>query len=664
MIHENDVVALLPHQLNGLRPALRLVQVKGVALQEAPGHFAVDDVVVHHQHLHPRGGKRLRPFQLRPGHLRHLRNGAPVHNLLGDRDNNRGTLAVDALHTDRSAHQLHQVLDNGQPEPGALHASVALGVHLAEVLKDFVQILLPDAAAGILHPEGNQLLVPVRARLAGDTGPDIALLGELDGVVDDINQNLLDPPLVAVVAARDCVVALVLHDDPALGGRHIHHAYHLAHYGFQVVVSVHQLHFSRLHLGQVQDVVDDGQQVFGGGLHILGVGIDGRVPALLHNDIVETDDSVHGCAYLMGHVGQKLALGNVGLFRLLAHPLDLIDVRLDVGHVQDQNDAALLLPVFVHDLFAVALVVLPVDGKTPGNVLVEHLLPEILHHPDILPQLVGGQAGENVGRRPVVTHQPVVVVQGDHAVPQAFQHLLRRQVPEVVVAAAPHHDDHHGHGDCQCHRRQIEHVGQLEHIGHQHNDGQGGDDQDRLILAADLPVRAQADGPHQGENTKRIGDDDASNHEQHIQRPVGNADIVEAVRSGQPLKLPVKQAVPVEKYRGQNQEIDNPKHAQQLFGRSGVAIGVDKPAVAQRHKGGAHVFHRHRRHSGLHGGSGQLQQVAYILHQRAAHDKNQQLLFPRPVPVEQENQGHKNEACAQTFQYYDKVYHFVHPPVS
>ena len=480
------------------------------------------------------------------------------------------------------------MLDDGQPQPGALHAPVPLGVHLAEILEDLVQILLPDAAAGVLHPEGDQLLVPAGAGLPGDAGADIALLGELDGVVDDVDQNLLDAPLVAVVAAGEGVVALILHNEPALGGGHVHHAHHLAHHRLQVVVGVYQLHLARLHLGQVQDVVDDGQQVFGGGLHILGVGIDGRVPALLHNDIVETDDSVHGCAYLMGHVGQKLALGNVGLFRLPPHPLDLVDVSLDIGHVQDQDDAALLLAVFVHDLLAVALVVLPVDGKAPGDALVEHLLPEILHHPDILPQLMGGQAGKNIGRRPVVAHQPVVVVQRDHAVPQALQHLFRRQVAEVVVAAAPHHDDHHGHGDCQCHRRQIEHVGQLEHIGHQHNDRQGGDDQDGLVLAADLPVRAQADGPHQGENTKRIGDDDASNHEQHIQRPVGNADIVEAVRSGQPLKLPVKQAVPVEKYRGQNQEIDNPKHAQQLFGRSGVAIGIDKPAVAQRHKGGAH----------------------------------------------------------------------------
>ena len=36
------------------------------------------------------------------------------------------------------------------------------------------------------------------------------------------------------------------------------------------------------------------------------------------------------------------------LFRLPPDPFDLVDVRLDVRHVQHQNDTALLLAVFRH----------------------------------------------------------------------------------------------------------------------------------------------------------------------------------------------------------------------------------------------------------------------------------------------------------------------------
>ena len=37
-----------------------------------------------------------------------------------------------------------------------------------------------------------------------------------------------------------------------------------------------------------------------------------------------------------------------------------------------------------------------------------------------------------------------------------------------------------------------------------------------------------------------------------IQRAIGDADIMKPVRSGQPLKSPVKKAVPIKKYRGQH----------------------------------------------------------------------------------------------------------------
>ena len=149
---------------------------------------------------------------------------------------------------------------------------------------------------------------------------------------------------------------------------------------------------------------------------------------------------------------------------------------------------------------------------------------------------------------------------------------------------------------------------------------------------------------------EHVGDDNAGNHKQGVQRTIGDADIVKPIRRGQPLKFPVKQAVPVKKHRGQHKEINNSQDAQQLFRRGGIAVGVGKPAVTQGDKGGAHIFHRHRRNRGLHSRGSQLQQIAYILYQRAAHDKNQQLLFLRPIPVEQEDQRRKGQAYGKALQ--------------
>ena len=393
------------------------------------------------------------------------------------------------------------------------------------------------------------------------------------------------------------------------------------------------------------------------------MGVYSGVPGPFHDNVVQPDDGVHGGADLVGHVCQKLAFGDVGFLRLLPHPFDLIDIGLDVRHVQDQDDAALLPAVFVDNPLAVALVMLPVDGKAPGDVFVEHLLPEILHHPDILPQLMGGQADEDLGGGPVVADQPVVVVQGDHAVPQALQHLFRRQMPEVVVPAAPHHDDHQGHGEGQCRRGQVEHLGELAHVGHQHDDGHGGDCKYGLILAVNPLVRTEADGPRQGMDAKNVGDEDAGHHKKNVEGAVGNADVGKAALGGQPLKLPVEQAVPVEKYTGQYKKVDGAQDAQQFFGRGRVAVSIRKPAVAQRDKRGTHVFHRYRRHGGLQRGSGELQQIARVLHKRAAHNEDQQLLLLGPFSIDQQQQSHKNQAYAAARQGNDKVFHsLLHLP--
>ena len=120
----------------------------------------------------------------------------------------------------------------------------------------------------------------------------------------------------------------------------------------------------------------------------------------------------------------------------------------------------------------------------------------------------------------------------------------------------------------------------------------------------------------------------------------------------------VEEAVPIKKDRRQHEEVDHAKGVQQFFRRRRIAVAVGKPAVTQRDKGGAHVFHRHRRHGGLHGGGGQLQQIAHVLHQRAAHDENKELLLPGSVSADQEEQGRQGQAYPQAFQYNDKVYHF------
>ena len=77
-------------------------------------------------------------------------------------------------------------------------------------------------------------------------------------------------------------------------------------------------------LGQVEDVVDDGQQVPGGGVDLFqafGLFEGGGFP--LH-DVRHAEDGVHRRADLVAHVGEEGALGQVGGFGLEGSHLELI----------------------------------------------------------------------------------------------------------------------------------------------------------------------------------------------------------------------------------------------------------------------------------------------------------------------------------------------------
>ena len=76
-----------------------------------------------------------------------------------------------------------------------------------------------------------------------------------------------------------------------------------------------QIHFSRLNLGDVENIVEQGQQ------HLAGIEDDARVVLPLvvferrhQQHLRHAEDAVHRGADFMAHGGQKAALGDVGGF--------------------------------------------------------------------------------------------------------------------------------------------------------------------------------------------------------------------------------------------------------------------------------------------------------------------------------------------------------------
>ena len=131
-----------------------------------------------------------------------------------DGEMERGAFAGIALDPDLAAHQFGQAFADRQAQAGAAVVAGGGGIHLLEGLEQPVLPVQRDADAGVAHREMQQPLLRVadetrcpargrtgccagRAPRPGDFDDHLALVGELDGVADEIDQDLPQPGHVA-----------------------------------------------------------------------------------------------------------------------------------------------------------------------------------------------------------------------------------------------------------------------------------------------------------------------------------------------------------------------------------------------------------------------------------------------------------------------------------
>ena len=118
-----------------------------------------------------------------------------------------------------------------------------------------------DADAGVRHFPAQQRAVLCFFDDASAHG-DGAVIGELEGVAHQVDQDLHHPPGVASEAARR-QPGLQLEQEPQtlVGGFVVHQAQEVFQSLGQGELDLLKLHPLRLDLGDVQNVVDDMQQV-------------------------------------------------------------------------------------------------------------------------------------------------------------------------------------------------------------------------------------------------------------------------------------------------------------------------------------------------------------------------------------------------------------------
>ena len=174
----------------------------------------------------------------------------------------RRTFADLTLDANRAAHQLDQLPRDREPQTGAPKLAGDAAVGLREGLKQAFSRLRRDADPRVGDGEAQSHALALFA-FPGDPHDHLAALGEFDGIAHQIEQHLLQAAGVADDLNGDAVVDEV-GQLQTLGMRPFrHHLQAMLHRIAQFEGPQLKGQHASFDLGEIQDVIDDGQEAIG-----------------------------------------------------------------------------------------------------------------------------------------------------------------------------------------------------------------------------------------------------------------------------------------------------------------------------------------------------------------------------------------------------------------
>ena len=321
----------------------------------------------------------------------------------------RAALAGRARDADLAAEQPRDLAADVEAEARAAVLARRRAVGLLEGLEDQRELLVGDPDAGVGDRERED---PVPARPARhDREPDLAVVGELHGVRQEVAQDLLEALLVGDDRGRQRRVAVDREAQALLLGERAERALHVVAQVDQRELAEVEVHLARLDLGQVEDVVDQREQVVAGRVDRLGeldlllVEVAGRV---LGQHPRQDQEAVERRPQLVAHVRQELGLVLRGqrelrglLLEAAAGELDLRVLDLDVAVLLGEQDRLVLeLVVGLAQLLGLLLELLRQRLRLRQQLLRAHVrLDRVDHDPDRVGELVEERLVD-LGERP------------------------------------------------------------------------------------------------------------------------------------------------------------------------------------------------------------------------------------------------------------------------
>ena len=294
-------------------------------LEVAGADGAVDFVILDHQHaqlaLAATGRQIRRRFGWRQA----------IDDREFEDEGETGALAFPRLGGDLAPHRLHDALADGEAKAGAAVALVRRFLDLEERLENLRQLFLGDADAGIRHREPQADVARGGFAQGVDGQRYRALVGELDRIADDVEQQLVQLAPVANDEARQGGSNLADQRDAlALRGHRLQRQ-HVFQCLAQVEGLALEFELAGLDARETEHVLEDFQQgAVGVADHVDVLGLPGIEPGFAQQPRRPADPGKRR-AQFMAQRAQEQVLGRVGLFGLLPGQRVLGDLALKQG---------------------------------------------------------------------------------------------------------------------------------------------------------------------------------------------------------------------------------------------------------------------------------------------------------------------------------------------
>ena len=250
---------------------------------------------------------------------------------------NREPTPAFGLDPDGSAMEFHELAGDGEAEACAAVLAVGCAVTLRERFEDPVELLGGDAYSGVDHRDLKPWSQGLRKYLDGSSRR------ELEGITDEIEQDLLDPILIGL-GKRNQRRDTVEDAQRPLADERLRNGQHKVDQGMQVGRAAVQLDRLVAQLGEVEKVVDQiGETAATGHDHrqIAPLLVAQRPRRPVDHRLADADDAVQRRAQLVRGVGQELVLQRVGPQQRLLGLLASGDVADDAGEASSSVPADL-----------------------------------------------------------------------------------------------------------------------------------------------------------------------------------------------------------------------------------------------------------------------------------------------------------------------------------